>query len=309
MASYDLLTPDEKFLFIKILDRSAEGRFDPDLTPGSEEYLLTEKLDYLGLVKTQKIWGGGISLALLRPAGKVAAQEIHRWVNEEGREGEVQLELYTFFEKTNGKSPTDLIGREIRGEAITEDELSDAVDALEKAGAITIPHGTSNGGAHGLPLRVSPVRSWKRKIDHRKPPAWQTNQEITPMNNNFAQYTTNNFDRVSNSQIAVGDHASQNQTNNHGLSDEAIQQIVDYFNDFKNQVQEDIADAEQRHVLLKMAEEAECQMKESETPEEAKSWFTKFAENTSELIAKHGADSLSLLIVRGISMATGLPVL
>lgn len=145
MASYDL-TPDEKFLFIKILDRSAEGTFDPDLTPGSKEYLLTEKLDQMGWVDAP-LWGdGNIYGALLLPAGKVETQEIHRWVNEEGREGEVQLELYTFFEKTNGKSPTDLIGREIRGEAITEDELSEAVDALEKAGAISIPRGTSMMG-------------------------------------------------------------------------------------------------------------------------------------------------------------------
>lgn len=308
MVSYDL-TPDEKFLFIEVLDRSAEGMLDPDLTPGSEEYLLTEKLDHMGWVDAPLRADGKIHDALLLPAGKVAAQEIHRWVKEEGREGEVQIELYTFFEKTSGECPTPLIGREIRGEAITEDELSEAVDALEKAGAITIPNGTSNGGAHGLPLRVSPVRSWKRKIDHRKPPAWHPIQEVASMNNNFGHYTTNNFSQVSNSQIAVGDYASQNQTNNHGLSDEAIQKIVDYFNDFRKQVQENITDIEQRQVLLKMAKEAECQMKESETPEEAKSWFTKFAENTSELIAKHGAESLSLLLVEGISMATGLPVL
>ena len=126
------------------------------------------------------------------------------------------------------------------------------------------------------------------------------------MNNNFAQYTTNNFDRVSNSQIAVGDHASQNQTNNHGLSDEAIQQIVDYFNDFKNQVQEDIADAEQRHVLLKMAEEAECQMKESEAPEEAKSKFSKFSENAREFIVNHGIEVLAMVLLKEASMAAGL---
>lgn len=130
------LTPDELYLFIEIFDRHPEGEFTPDLTEGSAEYLLAEKLGKLGWVNTPRQWGGKNYVTFLKPAGKTAAQTVRGWIHDEGRAGEIQIKLYNFLKETNGQSPVKLIGHEIRGEQITEEELYEAVETLEQVGAI-----------------------------------------------------------------------------------------------------------------------------------------------------------------------------
>ena len=127
------------------------------------------------------------------------------------------------------------------------------------------------------------------------------------MTNTYDQSITNNFSQVSHSQIAIGDNSIQNQSNTAGLSEEAINQIVDYFQEFKKQAEKDIADAEQRQALLDIAKKAEEEMKSAETTKDAESKFSRFLEISRDYVTKHGAEALALLLFKGMTMAMGLP--
>lgn len=301
------LTPDQKFLFVEICERGPNHQFTPDLSEDSEELLLVEKLSSLGIVKVGRQANGNIYYAILTASGKPFLQDVRKWAEQEGRQGEIELELFKFLKENNGASPERLVGFEIRGGAITEDELFEAVDNLERAQTISIPRDTSNGGAHGLPLRASYNPSWNRKMSQRKPPAWYSREENKHMTNTYDQSITNNFSQVSHSQIAIGDNSIQNQSNTAGLSEEAINQIVDYFQEFKKQAEKDIADAEQRQALLDIAKKAEEEMKSAETTKDAESKFSRFLEISRDYVTKHGAEALALLLFKGMTMAMGLP--
>ena len=296
------LTPDELYLFIEILDRRPEGEFTPDLTEGSAEYLLAEKLGELGWIKAQRQWGGKIYVAFLMPVGKAAAQNVRCWIRDEGRAGEVQIELYKFLKDTDGQSPAKLIGRKIRGEEITEEELYEAVETLEAVGAITIPRGTSNGGAHGLPLRASHHPTWGRRMSLRKPPAWYENNTVPTTHHVVNQSTTNNISQGSYSQASIGDHATQNQTNTQGLSGEDLEKIAHYFEGFRDLVSENITDGEQQKALLKVAEQAEAKLYEVTSEDQANSVITNLMKKMPEMVAEQGANVLCTYLVQGLSL-------
>lgn len=245
-----------------------------------------------GLVNAKRRANNGIYVALLTVEGRVAAQEAHQWAENEGRQGEVQLALYDYLKKSNGQSPSKLIGQEVRSQPLTEDELYEAVDALESVGAISIPNGTSNGGAHGLPLRAFHNPTWAQRMKRRETPAWYNMQMVPVSHNVYNQPTTNNFSDITENQIIVGDNAQQTQHNNHGLSAENVARIDSFFRDLQERIKEEIADAEQRRALLDLAQRAEGKLLEVETQEDAKSLREKFLELTAPVIASEGAHSL-----------------
>lgn len=286
------LQPDEIFQFVEILNRSAKGDFLPDLSEGSQEIRLLDKLSSCGLVNAKRRANNGIYVALLTTEGRVAAQEAHQWVENQGRQGEVQLALFNFLKESYGQSPSKLIGQEVRSQPLTEDELYEAVDALEKVGAISIPNGTSNGGAHGLPLRAFHNPAWSQRINRREAPAWYNLQMVPVSQNIYNQPTTNNFSGITESQIAIGDNAQQTQHNSHGLSAEDVARIGSFFRDLQERIKEEIADEEQRKALLDFAQRAEGELREAETQEDAKSLREKFLELTAPAIASEGAHSL-----------------
>lgn len=304
--THNELTPDERYLFIEILDRHPEGEFTPDLTEGSAEYLLTEKLGEIGWINAQRQWGGKIYVTFLKPAGKTATQNVRGWIHDEGRAGEIQIKLYNFLKETNGQSPEKLIGHEIRGEEITEEELYEAVETLEQVGAITIPQGTSNGGVHGLPLRASHHPSWGRRMSLRKPPAWSKNNTVSTTHHVVNQSTTNNISQGSYSQVSIGDNTTQTQTNTQGLSGEDLEKIAHYFDGFRDLVSENIIDGEQQKALLTIAEQAEATLKEAESEDQAKSIITDLMKKIPEMVAEQGANVLLTYLVEGLLLMGNL---
>lgn len=290
------LQPDEIFQFVDILNRSTKGDFLPDLSEDSQEIHLLDKLSSCGLVNAKRKANNGIHVALLTETGKVAAQEARQWVENQGRQGEVQLALFDYLKESNGQSPSNLIGQAVSNQPLTEDELYEAVDALEKVGAISIPNGTSNGGAHGLPLRASHNPAWSQRMKRRQAPAWYNLQMVPVSQNIYNQPTTNNFSGITESQIAIGDNAQQTQNNSHGLSAEDVARIGSFFRDLRDQIEEKIADAEQREALLALAERAENELLAAETQEESKSIRERFLEHAVPALANEGAHALVAFI-------------
>lgn len=287
------LTPEEIFHFVKILDQSPEGSFNPDLSDGSIDIPLVEKLTNNSYLKSTPRANGKIYVTLMTNAGKVAAQEARCWINIEGRQGLIQLALYDYLKKSHGQSPKNLVGftsSEIK-EPITEDELYEAVDILQQDGAIEIPKGTSNGGAHGLPLRALPVRSYANRMNRRQPPAWY-NMHITPTSQTtYHQTTTNNFSDITQSQIAVGNHAQQTQNNN-SLSREDLAKITAFCEDFEAQVKESITDLQKQDALLAIRLEIQEELSAAKSSEESQSAFTKFLKKITDIAATEGAHQL-----------------
>lgn len=98
------LQPDEIFQFVEILNRSTKADFLPDLSEGSQEIYLVDKLCSRGLVNAKRRANNGIYVALLTVEDRVAAQEAHQWAENEGRQGEVQLALYDYLKKVMVKA-------------------------------------------------------------------------------------------------------------------------------------------------------------------------------------------------------------
>lgn len=169
-------------------------------------------------------------------------------------------------------------------------------------GAITIPRGTSNGGAHSLPLRASHHPTWGRRMSLRKPPAWYENNTVSTTHHVVNQSTTNNISQGSYSQASIGDHATQNQTNTQGLSGEDLEKVAHYFEGFRDLVSENITDGEQQKALLKIAEQAETELKEVTSEDQANSVITNLMKKMPEMVAEQGANVLCTYLVQGLSL-------
>ncbi|MEV7801274.1 hypothetical protein AB0O14_19500 [Microbacterium foliorum] len=243
---------------------------------------------------------------MLTSHGKELKFNVRDWVETSGRRGKLQLNILQLVKDGRGDNVSELV--QDSDNSYTEDEMCEAIEDLERAGAIK----TYSAWGRNFPVRIDLQPGWETKMNREEVPAWTASENSTYVynstDNSRNTHTTNTFHGdIAGSQIAIGDNATQTLTSNNGLPPEALTEITAYFENLNTAIREEVSDFQQQQELLELATRAEQEMKQASSKDEAQSTINKLMNKFVELGITEASTQLMKLLFAGARLAFGLP--
>ncbi|WP_068168187.1 hypothetical protein [Rothia sp. ND6WE1A] len=300
------LKPQEMFRFDEIIKDSPEGILNVSLSEESPDLPLIYKLKNAGFVSAKTKANGNLTSAVLTSHGKELKFNVRDWVETSGRRGKLQLNILQLVKDGRGDNVSELV--QDSDNSYTEDEICEAIEDLERAGAIK----TYSAWGRNFPVRIDLQPGWETKMNREEVPAWTASENSTYVynstDNSRNTHTTNTFHGdIAGSQIAIGDNATQTLTSNNGLPPEALTEITAYFENLNTAIREEVSDFQQQQELLELATRAEQEMKQASSKDEAQSTINKLMNKFVELGITEASTQLMKLLFAGARLAFGLP--